>query len=166
MIDEEELQQGSNSNFNNVLNLQYIFGNMLTPFSSGIAPSRKSQGSKIAQSQNDHSQKGYVKILKNCKVAYKDNKKIIYVSFIPIILKSNVNLKLKNTINTCIDYKSIETSSPINTGQPDFLYWIDPENNKILEPTYSIDKANSNKEWQAVFKVPENITSSVEISLI
>tara|TARA_B100000886_G_scaffold340171_1_gene308256 strand:- start:1638 stop:3539 length:1902 start_codon:yes stop_codon:yes gene_type:complete len=165
MIDEEELQQGSNSNFNNVLNLQYIFGNMLTPFSSGLAPSRKSQGSKIAQIQNNHSQKGYVKILKNCKVAYKDNKKIIYVSFIPIILKSNVNLKLKNTINTCIDYKSIETSSPINTGQPDFLYWIDPENNKILEPTYIVDKAYSNKEWQAVFKVPENITSSVEISL-
>ena len=113
---------------------------MLTPLSSGIAPSKNLLKSKLSQNLKNHSQKGYVKILKNYKVDYKDNKKIIYVSFIPIILKNNISLNLKSSINTCIENKSIETSSPINTDQPGFLYWIDPENKKITEPTCNLEK--------------------------
>lgn len=165
MIDVESQSQENSGSFDTMLDLSYMFGNMLTPFSSGVAPSRNKKKQNTSEGIKKTERIGFIKIEKSPEVIFQDSKKIVYISFTPTLLSTKKNYSLASKINTCVDANNIEIVAPKNEPIPEFLFWLDEKNNQINEKVCKIDQNSSGKLWKAAFTVPLNISISVNIEL-
>lgn len=165
MIDVDSPQIDEQSSFETILDLSYLFGNMLAPMSTGVAPTRTLKRNNISNISKTNSRIGFVKILKNHEIKFENNSKIILVSFIPNFSSSKGEYILSSKINTCVDVGSSEQIAPKNELAPEFLYWISDSDQKFDNDRCKINSSSSGKVWKIAVKSPPNTSISVNIDL-
>lgn len=164
MIGTEEIDDTHNENFDTLLDLSYLLGNLIAPTISGYAPSRKY---KTINPVNKVKKipKAIIHIDKNANLSSDGTKNFIKVNFTAKIDKRIKSINIQPFIKTCIDSKNIEISPPINSLQPKFLYWIDHNNKKIEEFNHTIGHESSGKTWSVVIETPKNLSVAVDVEI-